>query len=78
MNLEIYPNPTSGRFTLRTGQEGSGIVQLFNAMGQKVYQTMVQAYDSRDIDLSHLGSGVYILRLQGDKETHTRQVIVNR
>lgn len=58
-NIKVYPNPSSGQIII----ESDFIidrVEFFNVLGQKVHS---QQYKSLNIDISHLYSGLYIVRL---------------
>ena len=59
-DLQVYPIPTAGELYI----EGAGLrqIQVFNALGQKVYATMMES-ESLVIDLSQFGKGVYMIRL---------------
>jgi hypothetical protein len=55
---EFYPNPTSGVITVpATGTTG---ISVFRSDGLRVFETEIEAM--REIDLSGLGSGAYIIR----------------
>lgn len=62
--VQIYPNPTSGLLHIETpaGSEGSW-VELFNLAGESIHRakTSGAAYQ---MDIHHLRSGVYFLRVQ--------------
>ena len=62
-----YPNPTKGAFHILTQSDTAGQVslELFNLLGQKVYQREIRLQQGRnDIPVqTSLSSGLYILRM---------------
>ncbi len=77
-SVQVFPNPSSGRFTLRTGDTGEGLLQIFTVTGQMIYEVNVSGNQNRNIDLTTFDSGMYILHLKGESDLYTRQLIVNR
>lgn len=60
-NFEIYPNPSNGMVEL-TGNFGSELnYEIYDLRGVKI--TSGDAFDSKMIDLSHLESAVYIVKI---------------
>lgn len=57
LSLKVYPNPSSGLFTV----EGVGEMSVFNSMGELVLQKQVS--DRTHIDLTEQAGGLYIIRL---------------
>lgn len=79
--LKIYPNPTSGKFTINFEQVKSSEIRiaLINSSGQVVYQDVIKsAYSSvsTDVDITGLSKGVYFLRIYGDFDSIYRQIIL--
>ena len=71
---KVYPSPTAGELHI----EGAGLrqVQVFNALGQRVYATMMEG-ESLVIDLSTFGKGVYMIRLtDAQGQTTVRKTVV--
>lgn len=61
--VAVYPNPTSGRLTLSTGQDVlAEKVEIYNATGQLVFAQLVSA-GITELDLNQLPSGLYRLSL---------------
>ncbi len=74
--VELFPNPTTDRFTVRSlfASEGDMQVTLFDAMGRTVEQVslMRSLTDRVDIDVNDLASGTYVV------ESRTRQGAIQR
>jgi hypothetical protein len=51
-------------------------VEIFNALGQNVYQANVQANIAHNIDLSAKGKGMYIARLTSNGYTITKRFVI--
>ena len=59
----IYPNPTDGRIHI-SSKTAVTHVELTNMVGKKLY-TATPNSKQLDVDISHLPSGVYLLKLNG-------------
>lgn len=67
MALELYPNPNNGRFKITTYVHWqSADVSIFNALGERVFQTSWTNFDANTQQLIALNipSGVYFLQLK--------------
>jgi hypothetical protein len=73
--LTIYPNPATGVFNLSFAEEIESVksVQVFNALGEKVYT--FTGYQSQ-IDLSDKEDGVYFIKLQTSSKVITRKIVL--
>ena len=56
----VYPNPTTGEFTIRTEDLGSGHVAVYDLYGNQMVP-MIRYYKSVTIDASSWPSGVYFV-----------------
>ncbi|MCL2511837.1 MAG: Ig-like domain-containing protein, partial [Bacteroidales bacterium] len=76
-NLEdimVYPNPTSGEITIENGELKIENVEIFDIMGKKItFNFQLSTFNS--IDLSHLPTGVYFLRIQTESGIVVRRVV---
>ncbi len=57
----IYPNPSSGMFTLRNAEAGSQLT-VSNILGEIIYQTKVASAQVQ-VDLSNEAKGIYFFHL---------------
>ena len=64
-NLTIYPNPTSTAINIKTTTKGS--LTILNTSGQQILQQTITKPNTT-IDVSGLKSGVYFVRLTGEKK----------
>jgi len=64
-SVEVYPNPTSGQFTISTsGLNKQWSVEVYNVLGKKVYSNyQITQSSNYQIDLSAQPKGVYIYRI---------------
>ena len=72
--LSFYPNPVSnGKIYLTSKTTLDKEVIVFDVLGKKVYQIIVS---SKEVNLSNLLPGVYIIKLREGEFTSTRKLII--
>ncbi len=77
----IFPNPGSGYFIIEFSgviNEKDLIIKVTNLSGQKVYEEIcdIKPGTEKEIDISYLPAGFYILTLDGESTHHERQIII--
>lgn len=73
--LNIYPNPVSGGsvyITSKTGQNKE--VGIFDVLGKKIMQATLSS--NKELNVSNLTPGVYIIKVKEGEATATRKLIV--
>ena len=61
LEVMVYPNPVYGKYvTISTSNTGSKTIQLFNTMGEKVLETIL---NGKILNIERLSSGIYILKI---------------
>ncbi|MCB0818907.1 MAG: T9SS type A sorting domain-containing protein, partial [Flavobacteriales bacterium] len=73
-----YPNPTTGQFTLRTGEvHGDGDLQVLDARGNLVQARSLGLYGENrlDLDLGDAAPGLYLVRLTCEGRTAEVRVV---
>lgn len=77
LSVTLYPNPTDGRFAIAIdGEKHDAILNatLTTSTGSIIYEKRI-VKGREDFDLTSYPSGVYILRLTIDLESHIWKVI---
>lgn len=73
-NLQLYPNPNNGSFTVKGSVSGGDVtIEVVNAIGQVVYSEQLTV-NNEQLDCSvnlHVASGVYLLRVSSGDGVET-------
>jgi hypothetical protein len=73
--LTIYPNPVnSGKIYITTKSSLDKKVEIFNVLGKKVLESVIT---SKEVNVSNLAAGVYIIKIKEGDATATRKLIIN-
>jgi len=81
-SFSVYPNPSSDKnitisYDANTSEKSN--IAVYNLTGAKVFETEMtndSVSNTKNINLSELASGIYILKLQSGKETATKKLIL--
>lgn len=78
--LELFPNPTSGIFTINLSAKefSNADLKVMDAMGKEVFNQTVNVngtYSTR-VDLSSQPQGVYFVVVSGEKQNLSRKIFV--
>lgn len=78
--VSIYPNPTSGVFSVDSKYNLEGVViKVYTMAGIEVYVSEKFDFNSRrTLDLSNLPTGTYLLRVDSQNYRLTKQLIITR
>lgn len=70
VKLRLYPNPANEQITIELNDGSSNYqLEIFNILGEKVIVSEIQK--SKQIDVSALASGVYLVKLNSNSQTTT-------
>lgn len=77
--LEIYPNPGSGRLTINGKSLGEVSIRMFDVMGRAVREDVSCRFPC-NIDTTDLSSGIYFVRTSHaiNSRTMIKQVVIGR
>ncbi len=65
-NLQIFPNPTSDKFTIEIPEEGCYEIQVQNLVGQTILQEKT-CESKTEISMQKFPSGIYFVKVSGEK-----------
>jgi adenylate kinase family enzyme len=72
--LSLYPNPVStGKVYITSKKDSEKEIVIFDVLGKKVLQTKIF---TRELNISKLTPGVYIIKITEDESTSSRKLIV--
>ncbi len=74
----IFPNPTSGKFTLQVTNAGNQQINIHNMIGDIVFETIVDGSNATPIDISNLPTGVYLVSVISDHQKEVRKIVKSK
>ncbi|MCQ2322683.1 MAG: S8 family serine peptidase [Bacteroidales bacterium] len=76
--MKIYPNPSDGVIFVDFDVEGDKNIQVFNVLGNMIYNVDIQDDNSKIQDfMSALPSGAYFVKMTSENKNETLKVIKN-
>jgi hypothetical protein len=70
-SIVLFPNPSDGRFLVKSGSHPIEKMEVYNAVGMK----MLTVFEGKEIDLSGLASGIYFVKIYGDGQVQTARAM---
>ncbi|MFN0276132.1 MAG: T9SS type A sorting domain-containing protein, partial [Chitinophagales bacterium] len=82
MLLSVYPNPSSGNFTLKFDdvlQDQPLSISIKNLLGEEVFHQQITASDEHHIQLDkNIANGMYVIEVASGEKMVTQQIIVSK
>lgn len=75
--FRVYPNPTSGLFTVQLLERGEYTYEIKNHLGQLITRNDINS-DQNKIDLSNQPIGVYFIQVKSEQGILTKKIILNK
>lgn len=79
-NLQLYPNPSNGNFSLSGHLNGQKVgIHICNTSGQTVYSANIVVdsnYINKDFNLQNLQSGIYFIKLTSDTGQKNLKLVI--
>lgn len=76
--VSVYPNPSTGLVTISSENVTLNSVQVFNALGQVVYEIKGLQTGKEELDLRNMAKGVYTLHILTDNGTQHVPVVLEK
>ena len=74
--INIYPNPNGGLFSIESNQMSQQIMKLYDANGKLVFCQSI--HGKADIDVANLPDGIYTILLTGKEGIAYKRVIISK
>jgi len=71
-SISIYPNPSKGKFVISCSNKAS--ITITDFTGREIYKVKANS-NLNEFDISKYGNGVYLVKIQTDKEVFTTKII---
>ena len=74
--LNVFPNPNSGKFTIQWATESPIELQVLSSTGQQVWTGVGSKTGTMELSLDHLPRGLYVLSLQNEYQQKYQKFII--
>ena len=75
--VNIYPNPTTGTTNIVVnGLNNNADLTIYTFLGQSVYSEKITGNLTRELDLSYLPKGIYVIRVSNEKTNIISKLII--
>jgi Secretion system C-terminal sorting domain len=75
LQVNLYPNPTNGLFTIETNNSNTIQIDLVNKLGQ-IVKTQNLDPQNNVIDAQNLSTGIYIVKITDKNKTSIKRLII--
>ncbi len=76
--FSIYPNPTTGIIEIKSNLIGESKIQLFNSIGEMVYQSILKSNQTIDLNSLQLNAGVYFVEIDSKEKKVVKKLIYQK
>jgi hypothetical protein len=75
-DIQIYPNPNTGIFTLSNETSEPASIEIYDASGKLVYSEPSMSFISKTIALDKLPTGIYFVKLQSAEKISVLKFVI--
>lgn len=75
--LKFYPNPVSNILQIDVNNQDIESIEIFNVLGKKVFGKSERRIDNRNINLSSLENGIYLMKIKTSISSFSKKFIKN-
>jgi hypothetical protein len=73
--ITVYPNPTMGELRIESLELSVKNVEIFDTFGRKILSHTENRLPQTTLDISHLPSGIYFLKIHTEKGLINKKVV---
>jgi len=75
-NLRLYPNPSSGSFSIQLPLVENAEVQIINCLGKEIQHLILSSKSNQRLEITGLAPGQYFVRLKAGKSVWQSKAVV--
>jgi hypothetical protein len=73
----VFPNPSTGKFSVAVSSGSINAIEIYNMMGEIFFLTSaIKQEISEEIDFSSYPKGIYLIKIYGGAKTYTKKVVI--
>ncbi len=73
--VSLFPNPTSGSFTVYMQGESDKEVIVYNSLGKIVHSKFIESNEKIMLDIGDLSEGIYLVRIKTNSLMITKKIV---
>jgi hypothetical protein len=75
--INIFPNPSNGRFQIKSPGTDIQKVEIYDALGKKIYvNSKLDGQKSSEIDISQYKKGIYFVKIFDGLKIYTKNIVI--
>jgi hypothetical protein len=75
--LNVFPNPSNGIFTIAPANFKAGLLEVYDMTGKKVYSSVMNPESgNQTLDLSGYSKGIYLLNFISNEQTISKRIVL--
>ncbi len=75
IEVQIYPNPNNGKFTINLSQLEEGSIEISNLYGVTVQKSIFKNQELFEVNMQDKPQGIYLITVKSNNTTYTNKVI---
>lgn len=77
-DITLYPNPTTGLFTITTSHIDNGVIEIYDMAGNSMQKTAFNnAKAGYQLNVSGYAKGVYLLAIIANNKKYTKRLVIH-
>jgi photosystem II stability/assembly factor-like uncharacterized protein len=74
--LNVYPNPSNGIFTIQlSAEQQKSAISVYDILGNNIMEKATDGIENYKIDISNQSKGMYYIKVESEKSIHIQKVI---
>jgi len=74
-HIQIYPNPSTGKFNIEIEKTDDGVIEIYNVMGENVYSEKILNRKSLLLNLD-VPNGIYFVKIYDGEKIYSEKIVI--